>query len=120
MDPATDFRGGGYLALECLLDLHRLDPILFHKLMNKSEGKRSTWEYPFAVAGVNITFNLTEMLQLRDAMHEPNSPCARGFVKLLESDDDAFANLFCFTFELLDKTWLDMKASYMEFPHVMK
>jgi len=28
------------------------------------EGDRSVWEYPFAVAGVNITFMLIQMLDL--------------------------------------------------------
>lgn len=120
MDPATDFRGGGFLALECLCDLHGKDPILFQKLMHKSEGQRSEWEYPFAVAGVNVTFNLTEMLQLRNPVNTPTTPHARGFVQLLEIDEDAFNQLFCIMFELLDKNWLDMKASYMEFPAVMK
>jgi hypothetical protein len=36
----------------------------FHKLMLKKEGERATWEYPFAVAGVNISFMLIQMLDL--------------------------------------------------------
>lgn len=36
----------------------------FQDLLRKQEGDRSVWEYPFAVAGVNITFMLIQMLDL--------------------------------------------------------
>lgn len=36
----------------------------FHRLLFKRDGKRATWEYPFAVAGINVTFMLIQMLDL--------------------------------------------------------
>lgn len=36
----------------------------FQRLLRKQAGKRADWEYPFAVAGVNITFMLMQMLDL--------------------------------------------------------
>lgn len=36
----------------------------FQRLLRKQGGKRAAWEYPFAVAGVNITFMLMQMLDL--------------------------------------------------------
>ena len=36
----------------------------FRDLLRKQVGDRSVWEYPFAVAGVNITFMLIQMLGL--------------------------------------------------------
>lgn len=36
----------------------------FQRLLNKQGGKRAAWEYPFAVAGVNITFMIMQMLDL--------------------------------------------------------
>lgn len=36
----------------------------FQWLLKKQGGKRSAWEYPFAVAGVNITFMIMQMLDL--------------------------------------------------------
>ncbi|KAJ6940128.1 ELMO domain-containing protein A-like isoform X4 [Populus alba x Populus x berolinensis] len=39
----------------------------FQDLLQKREGDRSVWEYPFAVAGVNITFMLIQMLDLEAA-----------------------------------------------------
>ncbi|KAI3788389.1 hypothetical protein L2E82_01153 [Cichorium intybus] len=54
-DPSTDFRGGGFISLENLLYFTR---------NFQQEGDRAMWEYPFAVAGVNITFMLIQMLDL--------------------------------------------------------
>ena len=62
VDPATDFRAGGFLALENLLYLSRRHPAVWRELRHKTRGKRSDWEYPFAIAGVNITFALAQML----------------------------------------------------------
>ncbi|WVZ07933.1 hypothetical protein V8G54_021279 [Vigna mungo] len=63
-DPSTDFRGGGFISLENLLFFARNFPKSFQDLLRKQEGDRSVWEYPFAVAGVNITFMLIQMLDL--------------------------------------------------------
>ncbi|KAB2015612.1 hypothetical protein ES319_D08G037200v1 [Gossypium barbadense] len=66
-DPSTDFRGGGFISLENLLFFARHFPKSFKDLLWKQEGDRSAWEYPFAVAGVNITFMLIQMLDLEAA-----------------------------------------------------
>ncbi|XP_058093754.1 uncharacterized protein LOC131239869 isoform X2 [Magnolia sinica] len=72
-DPSTDFRGAGFISLENLLFFAKTFSISFQRLLNKQGGKRATWEYPFAVAGVNITFMIMQMLDL-------NSPKPRTFV----------------------------------------
>jgi hypothetical protein len=33
--------------------------------LKKENGKRAEWEYPFAVAGLNLSFMLAQMLDLR-------------------------------------------------------
>ncbi|CAI8591691.1 unnamed protein product [Vicia faba] len=58
------FRGGGFISLENFLFFARNFPKSFQDLLWKREGDRSVWEYPFAVAGVNITFMLVQMLDL--------------------------------------------------------
>ena len=65
-DPSSDFRGGGCIALHNLIWMatHRL--ALFHRLLHKSVGTRSEWEYPFAAAGVNVTFMLMDITGLRN------------------------------------------------------
>ncbi|MCO5582132.1 hypothetical protein L7F22_036022 [Adiantum nelumboides] len=117
-DPSTDFRGGGFISLENLLFFAKEYPRSFHKLLHKDEGCRATWEYPFAVAGINISFMLLQFLDLRSA--KPKTSSGRQFVKLLEEDEFAFDRLYCVAFEMMDAQWLAMKASYMEFNAVLK
>ncbi|KAF8390638.1 hypothetical protein HHK36_025165 [Tetracentron sinense] len=63
-DPSTDFRGAGFISLENLLFFAKTFSTSYQRLLNKKGGKRATWEYPFAVAGVNITFMIMQMLDL--------------------------------------------------------
>ncbi|XP_040955471.1 uncharacterized protein [Gossypium hirsutum] len=78
-DPSTDFRGGGFISLENLLFFARHFPKSFKDLLWKQEGDRSAWEYPFAVAGVNITFMLIQMLDLEADCDESHaSPTGKG------------------------------------------
>ncbi|CAA0808814.1 ELMO/CED-12 family protein [Striga hermonthica] len=117
-NPSTDFRGCGFLSLENLLFFARNYPATFHRLLLKQGGERAKWEYPFAVAGINITFMLIQMLDL----HSEKPRCLPGlnFIKLLEEDEDAFDNLYCIAFAMVDAQWLAMHASYMEFNEVLQ
>ncbi|KAL9245238.1 hypothetical protein vseg_018913 [Gypsophila vaccaria] len=117
-DPSTDFRGGGYISLENLLYFARHFPKSFQELLRKQEGDRAMWEYPFAVAGVNITFMLIQMLDLEAV--KPRTLVGAIFVKFLAENESAFDLLYCITFKLLDHQWLQMHASYMDFNSVMK
>lgn len=117
-DPSTDFRGGGFVSLENLLFFAGRFPGSFQRLLNKEEGKRATWEYPFAVAGLNISFMLIQMLDLRSS--RPSSLSAGTFLKILAEDECAFDMLYCVAFEMLDAQWLAMRASYMEFNAVLR
>ncbi|KAK6162669.1 hypothetical protein DH2020_002510 [Rehmannia glutinosa] len=78
------------------------DPSTDFRSPSKKEGDRALWEYPFAVAGVNITFMLIQMLDLE------------------AENESAFDLLYCITFKLMDHQWLAMHASYMDFNTVMK
>ena len=40
----------------------------FRRLLLKEGGNRATWEYPFAVAGINISFMLIQMLDLNSGV----------------------------------------------------
>ncbi|KAL9396704.1 hypothetical protein Peur_010957 [Populus x canadensis] len=117
-DPSTDFRGGGFISLENLLFFARNFPKSFQDLLQKREGDRSVWEYPFAVAGVNITFMLIQMLDLEAV--KPRALVGATFLKFLAENDSAFDLLYCITFKLMDHEWLTMRASYMDFNAVMK
>jgi len=55
-------------------------------LLHKQDGKRATWEYPFAVAGLNISFMLIQMLDLKAGLFSPSqeiicsTPLDRGCI----------------------------------------
>ncbi|GLT67476.1 hypothetical protein SLA2020_397820 [Shorea laevis] len=112
-NPSTDFRGCGFISLENLLFFSRTYPASFHRLLFKQEGRRSAWEYPFAVAGINVSFMLIRMLDLCSV--KPRCLPGINFVKLLGEDEEAFDVLYCIAFEMMDAQWLAMHASYMEF-----
>lgn len=117
-DPSTDFRGGGFISLENLIFFAKIYPDAFQNLLHKRDGIRSDWEYPFAVAGINISFMLVQMLDLQSG--NPSTVAGQRFLELLTDDEMAFDHLFCVAFKLLDAQWLAKRASYMEFNDVLK
>lgn len=48
--------------LDNLVYLGTHQPELFRQLRHKTHGQRADWEYPFAVAGLNLTFTLADVL----------------------------------------------------------
>ncbi|CAN1338420.1 Engulfment and cell motility protein 3, partial [Linum perenne] len=115
---AVFIRGCGFIALENLLFFARTYPASFRRLLFKQCGKRSEWEYPFAVAGINVSYMLIQMLDLQSGNNNFITS-ATSATKLAE-DDTAFDVLFCITFQLMDAQWLAMRASYMEFSEVLQ
>ncbi|PPS14169.1 hypothetical protein GOBAR_AA06423 [Gossypium barbadense] len=91
-NPSTDFRNKDFTGFK-----NDYIYLLMRLLLLKEEGDRATWEYPFAVAGINVSFMLIQMLDL------------------YSEDEEAFDVLYCVAFELMDAQWLAMHASYMEF-----
>ncbi|KAI7840733.1 hypothetical protein COHA_005548 [Chlorella ohadii] len=122
--PTRDIRGGGLLSLEALVWMAQRQHDAFCGLMEKRAGVRSSWEYPFAAATVNVAFMLIQVLELREQASmdglPPRSAAARGFVRLLSETDSAFEEVFAIATQLLDAVWLERQASYMEFPGVLK
>ena len=41
----------------------------FQRLLHKQDVKRAEWEYPFAVAGINISLMLVQMLDLQSGKY---------------------------------------------------
>ncbi|KAJ0713905.1 putative ELMO domain-containing protein [Helianthus annuus] len=117
-DPSTDFRGGGFISLENLIFFANTYPEAFQDLLNKREGDRAEWEYPFAVAGINISFMLVQMLDIQSGL--PTSSSGVRFLEFLSNDESAFDELYCVAFKLMDVHWLARRASYMEFNEVIK
>ncbi|KAI0492669.1 hypothetical protein KFK09_026945 [Dendrobium nobile] len=117
-DPSTDFRGGGFISLENLLFFAKTFSGSFQRLLNKQGGNRAAWEYPFAVAGVNITFMIMQMLDLHSS--KPRRFVRTVFIQMLAEDEWAFDLLYCVAFMVMDKQWLERNASYMEFNEVLR
>lgn len=117
-DPSTDFRGGGFISLENLIFFAKNYSDSFQMLLHKQAGPRAEWEYPFAVAGINISFMLIQMLDLQSGT--PTSRTGVRFLELLGEDEKAFDALFCVAFLMMDAQWLAKRASYMEFNDVLK
>ncbi|CAK9325643.1 unnamed protein product [Citrullus colocynthis] len=117
-DPSTDFRGAGFISLENLLFFAKTFSTSFQLLLRKQGGKPAAWEYPFAVAGVNITFMIMQMLDL-DAS-KPRTFIRSVFLQMLSENEWAFDLLYCVAFVVMDKQWLERNATYMEFNDVLK
>ncbi|KAM0934912.1 putative ELMO domain-containing protein [Dioscorea sansibarensis] len=111
-------RGAGFISLENLLFFAKTFNASFQKLLNKQGGKRAAWEYPFAVAGVNITFMIMQMMDLQSS--KPRTFIKTVFIQMLSEDEWAFDLLYCVAFMVMDKQWLDRNASYMEFNEVLR
>ncbi|GFY98082.1 ELMO/CED-12 family protein [Actinidia rufa] len=90
----------------------------FQSLLHKRDGSRAEWEYPFAVAGINLSFMLVQMLDLQSG--KPTTMAGIRFLEFLSEDEMAFDNLYCVAFRLMDAQWLAKRASYMEFNDVLK
>ena len=104
VDPATDFRSGGVLSLQNLVWFAKHRRETYERLLYKKTGTGSAWEYPFAAAGVNVTFALVDLLELRgsgtravpsgagvvladarsDATRAPRTNAAVAFLDLLD------------------------------------
>ena len=90
--------------------------------MRKTDGKRSEWEYPFAVAGLNITFELLLMLGLKaNDNATPNTPAARVFLELLDSERDdgdvVFESLYMTAFRVLDEVTPSQPTPILSFSY---
>ncbi|CAI9265769.1 unnamed protein product [Lactuca saligna] len=118
-DPSTDFRGAGFISLENLLFFAKTFSISFQHLLRKQGARGVAWEYPFAAAGVNITFMLMKMLDL-DTTTKPRTHVSAVFVHILSENEWAFDLLYCIAFVVMDKKWMEKNATYMEFNEVLK
>jgi len=142
--PSTDLRACGIFALENLLYFAKTRKESYERLLKKRDGQRSAWEYPFAAAGVNVTHELTKIINVDNIIRNGTvgktmrvEKCVLGFFEKHDAlkrtraaasmnfernrdDNETFHELYCDMFEILDKQWLESKATYMEFPNVLK
>ena len=142
--PSTDLRGCGVFALENLVYFAQTRKDSFKVLVEKKNGTRSDWEYPFAAAGVNVTHELTKLLDVDGIIRNGTvgetlrvDKCVVGFFELIRRHSGSIASgsrfdengvgivsvfheIYCDAFEILDQEWLLAKATYMEFAKVLE
>uniref|UniRef100_K3X0I9 ELMO domain-containing protein n=1 Tax=Globisporangium ultimum (strain ATCC 200006 / CBS 805.95 / DAOM BR144) TaxID=431595 RepID=K3X0I9_GLOUD len=116
-NPDTDFRGGGLLALKCLVYAFEAFPQrMFEIVMSqKPSGGGKKW-YPVCVAGINLTCMIAGCLKLGNGKY---TETPETFWKLFE-EPSAFYQLFFYAFLKMDATWRRMNTSHMEFGVVLK
>lgn len=135
-DPATDFRGGGELALRCMLYFAEaygddvsaraaLPPLVAHacacahaqlKRIIDGQAPRTESNYPVAAAGINVVMVLSSILHLHGAGFTQQR---RVFWPLFE-DPVALYELFTVSFCMLDAMWVESGAKYMQFGEVCR
>ncbi|EGG21434.1 engulfment and cell motility ELM family protein [Cavenderia fasciculata] len=120
-DPTRDFRGMGMLGLHNLIHLVKNHRVWVDSILDSQR------DYPFAVAGINISSLLFGVLNITDeSLQQPwyspfwNSTFMIMLCSMSRETDCAFEELYFQVFKLLDHVWQQMDATYMMFPDVMK
>jgi len=113
-DPASDFRGMGILALRHLIYFAKIHGDEFRALVRSQEDNNDTY-YPVAVAGINISKLLFDLLGQSSEKYAGQLK----YLQLLSSHRNAFEEIYCICMQFFDKTWEEMEASYFNFSSVM-
>ncbi|ETV94594.1 hypothetical protein H310_11857 [Aphanomyces invadans] len=115
INPDTDFRGGGLLALKCLVyvcHMHADKMVFLFRDQKPEPGKR--W-YPVCVAGINLTCLLAGLFKLGDgsfiSTEAPYWP--------LFTEPNAFFEIYYLVLVKMDQIWHRSHATYMEFGDVL-
>jgi len=119
-DPATDFRGMGLLGLHNLLYFAENHSEIFRAIVTEQAGRKER-DFPVAVAGINITGMLVELFKITNigiSAVEANTEHFQLFSVLFDHPK-AFEEIYCIAFRVLESTWDEMVASYMDFPRVI-
>jgi hypothetical protein len=128
-DPASDFRGGGRLSLECLVYLVERHPSvargMLAKRRNRTLQRGAFANYPWACAGITVTKKLCELLGVccpRTGRPKAGGAGYRDVAATywhVAGSFAAFFELFVWSFAALDGLWDQLGATYMDFPRVV-
>lgn len=127
-DPGTDFRGMGLLGLEQLEYLSRKPKHLSINLLRRSLDK--SYEYPWAITGINITYNLLSLFRdgsMKHLYYDESEVLFRNKtrkVNLLKIFNDLYVELFlrfdCFWHESKPDNIFAFKELMEKFVDVVK
>ena len=125
-DPRSDFRGGGLLSLKCLIWMTKMDAPRVAHLIRESNGEgtegtlRPEQWYPFAVAVINVCFELSTWLML-DQRREggkvpPEDLCSgseyRRFAELTVEDPETFFILAAAALCAVHEEWSNQRSVF--------
>jgi len=111
-DPSTDFRGMGVLGLDNLLYFAEAYSEVWRKIVT-IQAERKERDYPVAVAGINVTQMMYDIFKI-------NQQEDSGTVySVLFDHPKSFHEIYVTVLRVLDNTWDEMNASYMDFPKVI-
>lgn len=127
-DPGTDFRGMGMLGLVQLEYLSEKPNRLARDLLKRSLNER--YSYPFAIVGINITYNLLKLFQdgsMKHLYYDTGDILFRGKqhrLNLISIFNDLYVELFlrfdCFWHESKPETIFQFKELMEEFVNVVR
>ena len=112
-DPRVDFNEvpPGILALNCMIHFAKTKHDAFtHLLFTPSDN-----QCPFARASISLTKILCSIFKIG----EPPSDLAYNFLPMLLWSDHPLEEVFCYTIQLLFKTWREMRATEQDYEKVM-
>ena len=123
-DPASDVRGGGQLCLEQLV---YFTSTYNHRAMEMIEGQRmlrarsTELAYPWAAAGINVSRMCASLVgivgvRLGEKATSPYFKKSRAWALL--RDEQTFNEFYCVVFDMLDRRWIEQRATYMQFNEV--
>lgn len=119
--PASDFRGGGLLSLECLVYMAEHYPGTYTSLaMETTQEKPNVFdEYPFAASCIAMVFYLIDALDLRRTDAQL-SRYSYGFWRAAKENEHLFEEIVVHSMISLDREWRRIDATYMDFPKVSR
>lgn len=128
-DPGTDFRGMGMLGLYQLLYLTEKPNKLAGDLLRRSLNEK--YGYPFAIVGINITYNLLQLFKdgsMKHLYYDTGDILFRESkyrsLNLLKAFNDLYVELFlrfdCFWIESKPETIFQFKELMEKFVDIVK
>jgi ELMO/CED-12 family len=125
-DPASDFRGGGELALENMLYFLSSHTAVATEMIGRRKNRELGKNYPWAAVSINVTRMVAVVFEIITAngLSKGIQHTNQSYWLLLDperSDDpQVFDKLYVAAFVLLDRLYDEMDGSYMEFPRIIK
>eukprot|EP01114_Cavostelium_apophysatum_P002752 TRINITY_DN1243_c0_g1_i1.p1 TRINITY_DN1243_c0_g1~~TRINITY_DN1243_c0_g1_i1.p1 ORF type:complete len:1135 (-),score=369.28 TRINITY_DN1243_c0_g1_i1:198-3602(-) len=114
--PETDFRAAGIMGLKHLLYISETYGDEFREIVRFQNTKEALGEqYPVCAAGINVSI----MLMTAFGADKKEVAYARCQVYPFLFEPNAYEEVYCAVFRLLNAKWIEMKATYMQFQNVI-